>query len=165
MSLIQHRRHSLVSYQKVPSTLPGLALAPSGFGATAGDLLVGNFGDGIINVYDTTSFNLLGSLGSSTAGPLVNNGLWGLIVGNGGNGGLSNSLYITAGPDDEQGGLLARIDAVPEPSTTFLSCAGLSVFAIAYFRSTRDDANGHDQARRIAGIHASNSGDIITLAT
>jgi len=38
--------------------------------------------------------------------------------GNGGNGGLASSLYITAGPNGETGGLFARIDAtqVPEPS-------------------------------------------------
>src|SRR5204863_295827 len=30
----------------------GLAIAPSSFGSLAGDLLVGNFGDGRINAYD-----------------------------------------------------------------------------------------------------------------
>jgi len=113
----------------------GLTLAPSGFGAVGGDLLVGNFGDGLINAYAAASFNLVGSLGSSSANPLVNEGLWGLIVGNGGNGGLANSVYITAGPDDEQGGMFARIDAVPEPSTTFLFCSGLLVLGIVYLRS------------------------------
>ena len=29
----------------------GLAIAPSGFGSLAGDLLVGNFGDGRINIF------------------------------------------------------------------------------------------------------------------
>ena len=35
----------------------GLALAPSQFGALAGDLLIGNFGDGTINAYDPVSGN------------------------------------------------------------------------------------------------------------
>jgi uncharacterized protein (TIGR03118 family) len=107
----------------------GLAVAPGGFDSLGGDLLVGNFGDGLIDVYDGTTFALLGSLGSA-GNPLVNDGLWGLQFGNGGNGGLPNSLYLTAGPNDETGGLFARVDAVPEPSTVLLACSGLALLAV-----------------------------------
>jgi uncharacterized protein (TIGR03118 family) len=41
----------------------GIAIAPSGFGSIGGDLLVGNFGDGLINIYDPVTFALVGSLG------------------------------------------------------------------------------------------------------
>jgi uncharacterized protein (TIGR03118 family) len=34
----------------------GMALAPAGFGIFGGDLLVGNLGDGLINVYDPTTY-------------------------------------------------------------------------------------------------------------
>jgi len=44
----------------------------------------------------------------------------GLKFGNGGNGGLVNSLYITAGLNDEQDGLFAQITAAPEPGTWLL---------------------------------------------
>ncbi|HEU5116385.1 MAG TPA: TIGR03118 family protein, partial [Isosphaeraceae bacterium] len=40
----------------------GLAIAPTSFGAVAGDLLVGNFGDGRINVFDPTAHTFLGQL-------------------------------------------------------------------------------------------------------
>src|SRR5262249_32148931 len=33
----------------------GLALAPAGFGPAGGELLVGNFGDGVINVYNAST--------------------------------------------------------------------------------------------------------------
>ena len=33
----------------------GIALAPAAFGAAAGDLLIGNFGDGHINAYRLTA--------------------------------------------------------------------------------------------------------------
>ena len=33
----------------------GLVIAPAGFGAFGGDLLVGNFGDGAIHGYDPTT--------------------------------------------------------------------------------------------------------------
>ncbi len=120
----------------------GVAIAPAGFGSLGGDLLVGNFGDGLINAYNPANYALVGSLGTSESSPLVNDGLWALTFGNGGNGGLTSSLYITAGPNGEAGGLFARIDPVPEPSTIFLSCSGL-LLAVGY---TRLKARSRDRA-------------------
>ena len=40
----------------------GMVIAPSSFGALAGDLLVGNFGDGKINVFDPKTGKFLGTL-------------------------------------------------------------------------------------------------------
>jgi hypothetical protein len=58
---------------------------------------------------------------------LRNDGLWGLQFGNGGNGGLADSLYLTAGLNGETDGLFARIDTtqVPEPSTLLLLSGAL----------------------------------------
>jgi uncharacterized protein (TIGR03118 family) len=104
----------------------GLAIAPGTFGAAAGDLLVGNFGDGTINAYNVTTGVFAGTLANAGTS-LVNDGLWGLKFGNGGNGGSTGSLYLTAGLNGEQDGLFARIDAaaVPEPSTMPLLACGL----------------------------------------
>jgi uncharacterized protein (TIGR03118 family) len=105
----------------------GLALAPAGFDSLGGDLLVGNFGDGLINAF-TTGGLFLGTLADPFGALLENAGLWGLQFGNGGNGGLQNSLYLAAGGADETSGLFARIDApaaVPEPATFVLLGTGL----------------------------------------
>src|SRR6187402_770805 len=59
----------------------GIVLAPSGFGSFSSDLLVGNFGDGVINVYDPTTFTLIGQLQDSKGNVLVNSGLWDLVFG------------------------------------------------------------------------------------
>jgi uncharacterized protein (TIGR03118 family) len=96
----------------------GLAVAPAGFGNLAGDVLVGNFGDGLINAYDPNG-SFVGTLADTVGNPLVNDGLWGLTFGNGGNGGNLTSLYLTAGLNDEADGLFARIDA-PEPCMAIL---------------------------------------------
>jgi uncharacterized protein (TIGR03118 family) len=94
----------------------GVALAPAGFGPLGGDLLVGNFGDGTINAFDPVAGTLLGTLKDSSNNPVTNPGLWGLTFGNDGNGGSSNSLYITAGGANEDSGVLAQITA-PEPAS------------------------------------------------
>jgi uncharacterized protein (TIGR03118 family) len=87
----------------------GMAIAPSTFGAFAGDLLVGNFGDGTINAFDPNTGASLGQLQDTSGNPLVFPGLWALIFGNGGSGGDRNTLYITAGVGNLQHGLLSSI--------------------------------------------------------
>jgi uncharacterized protein (TIGR03118 family) len=90
----------------------GLALAPASFGRFAGDLLVGNFGDGQINAYEETAsgFEHRGTLrDSSSGGKLVIDGLWALEFGNSGNNGDPDTLFFTAGPNDESHGLFGKI--------------------------------------------------------
>jgi uncharacterized protein (TIGR03118 family) len=74
----------------------GIQIAPSTFGAFAGNLIVGNFGDGKINAFDLSTGKALGTLQDTKGNPIVNNGLWGLQFGNGKNGGDTNILYFTA---------------------------------------------------------------------
>lgn len=95
----------------------GMAIAPSTFGAFAGDLLVGNFGDGTINAFDPNTGASLGQLQDTSGNPLVFSGLWALVVGNGGSGGDRNTLYLTAGVGNLQHGLLSSI----APPATILS--------------------------------------------
>jgi len=81
----------------------GLAIAPSGFGNLAGDLLVGNFGDGKINVFDPSTGDHLGNLKGSDGKSIKIDGLWGLQAGPNAN------VTFTAGPDDENHGLLGQL--------------------------------------------------------
>lgn len=87
----------------------GLAFAPPSFGAFAGDLLVGNFGDGRINVIDPVTGEFLDQLRDPNNRAITIDGLWGLIVGNGGNGGDLDKVYFTAGSDDETHGLFGSL--------------------------------------------------------
>jgi uncharacterized protein (TIGR03118 family) len=107
----------------------GLAIAPGSFGALAGALLVGNFGDGRISAYDPTSHAFLGQLAALDGMPLAIDGLWALAPGNGGSAGSTSLLYFTAGPQDESNGLfgvLSPVAAVPEPSMLLLLASGLA---------------------------------------
>ena len=91
----------------------GLVVAPTNFGEFSGALLVGNFGDGRINAFNISTGAFLGPLRKPSKQPLVIPGLWGLIFGNGGNGGKVDVLYFAAGIPDggqvEDHGLLGEI--------------------------------------------------------
>jgi hypothetical protein len=89
----------------------GLALAPGSFGNFGGDLLVGNFGNGFINVFDPTTGKFLGQLNDPNGQPIHIDGLWALKVGNGGAGGDANTVYFTAGPSHETHGLFGSLSA------------------------------------------------------
>jgi uncharacterized protein (TIGR03118 family) len=92
----------------------GLALAPPNFGRFSRDLLVGNFGDGKINAFEQQSngrFVFRGQLRNGSGHPIVIDGLWALEFGNGADAGPTNTLFFTAGPDEESHGLFGRITA------------------------------------------------------
>jgi uncharacterized protein (TIGR03118 family) len=90
----------------------GLALAPDSFGRFAGDLLVGNFGDGQINAYveHNGHFTHAGELRDESGGSLTIDGLWALEFGKAGNNAPAGTLFFTAGPDDESHGLFGQIN-------------------------------------------------------
>ena len=103
----------------------GLALAPADFGRFSGDLLVGNFGDGRIHVFDPTrltadgEFEAIGLLHSAGGKPIQIDGLWALQFGHGTTAtspnGLTNTLFFTAGPSGEEHGLFGSLVSVPPP--------------------------------------------------
>ena len=87
----------------------GLAIAPASWGSAAGSLLIGNFGDGRINIFakqGTTSRTTSPARSwTSTGKPFAEPGLWGLLPGTATTGG-TNALWFTAGINHEQDGLL-----------------------------------------------------------
>jgi uncharacterized protein (TIGR03118 family) len=84
----------------------GMAKATSSFGDLSGDLLIGNFGDGHINVY-STSGNYIGQIKDASGNPITIDGLWALMFRPDGKD--QDELYFTAGPNDETHGLFGTI--------------------------------------------------------
>jgi uncharacterized protein (TIGR03118 family) len=76
---------------------------------------VGNFGDGEINAYEPMPnghFAHRGELRSADGKTLSIDGLWALSFGHDTpNNGPPNTLFFTAGPDDEMHGLFGSISA------------------------------------------------------
>ena len=91
----------------------GLALAPADFSVFAGDLLVGNFGNGRISAYTQrgSKWVFKGQLRHADGSPITIDGLWGIAFGNGSAAGPTNTLYFLAGPSGEQHGLYGSITA------------------------------------------------------
>jgi uncharacterized protein (TIGR03118 family) len=117
----------------------GMALAPAGFGSFGGDLLIGNFGDGVINAYDPKTFALVGSLNSSAGTPIANIGLWEIFFGQ--NSGQTttlgdpNTLYFAAGINGEKGGLFGSIAVAP-------SATGVGSFSVQASSTTLSVTGG-----------------------
>jgi uncharacterized protein (TIGR03118 family) len=114
---------SRLASQGVLNSPWGIALAPQGFGAFAGDLLVGNFGDGRINAFDTNG-TWMGTINDTNGNPFSVNGLWGVAFGNGGSGGDLHTLYFTAGLNGESDGLFGSLSPV-QPAFLSASDEGL----------------------------------------
>lgn len=107
----------------------GIALAPAGFGAFGGDLLVGNFSfvASEINAFDPVTGAFQGTFPIDVGVGNTPGGLWGFMFGSGaGNGGDANTLYFSDGLNGERGGLLAAVSAVPEPAMLALVALGLA---------------------------------------
>ncbi len=96
----------------------GVVMPPVGFGGSlAGDLLIGNFGDGAINAYSFSTGAFIDQMKDSSGIPIVNGSLWDMVFGGGGaQSGDPNTMYITAGLANEMHGLFAAITA--NPATT-----------------------------------------------
>ena len=88
-----------------------VTLAPSTFGVAAGDILIGDFGDGRINRYEQSSGRFLGQLRNTAGAPVTIPGLWGLRFPTGSLNAVPNGLYFTAGINGETDGLFG--DLVP----------------------------------------------------
>jgi uncharacterized protein (TIGR03118 family) len=89
-------------------------MAPSNFGAFSGCLLVGNFGDGLINAYCINKqgeFRPRGRLQQNDEEIRID-GLWGIGFGNGGGSGPTDVLYFAAGPDEEANGSFGKIQFI-----------------------------------------------------
>jgi hypothetical protein len=99
-----------------------MTIAPHGFGSFGGDLLVGNFGDSHVTAFNVTHLTAAvddGQLADSSGKPLVltggvigmesptdTKGLWGLTFGRGN---FRNTLFFTAGINDENDGLFGTV--------------------------------------------------------
>ena len=108
----------------------GAVWAPRDFGAFSNRVLIGNFGSGKIAVFDGFNGMFIGMMDDASGNTLTIDGLWALVFGNSANGcpatppagsglpkcgaaGPYNSLFFTAGPNDEANGLLGTLTPVP----------------------------------------------------
>jgi uncharacterized protein (TIGR03118 family) len=89
----------------------GIVQAPANFGSFGGAVLIGNNGDGHINAFNPATGVSLGALTDGSGVPIAISHLWSLTFGNGHAGGDSNTLFFTAGVDNETHGLFGAVQA------------------------------------------------------
>src|ERR1700688_1362270 len=98
----------------------GIAQAPAGFGSFQGDLLIGNFGDGTINIFAPNGTSLatdMGPLTVSGGAVFAVPGLWSLVFGDGDSDKPLTTLFYTAGFADQTDGVFGSI-AITSSSTS-----------------------------------------------
>lgn len=108
----------------------GAVWAPRDFGAFSNRVLIGNFGSGKIAAFDGFDGKFIGMMEDAAGNTLQIEGLWALMFGNSaigcpatppvgsglpkcGAAGPYNSLFFTAGPNDESNGIFGTLTAVP----------------------------------------------------
>lgn len=146
----------------------GIAIAPATFGAFANDILVANFGDGTINAFDPKTGAAMGALADQNGNAIAISGLWGLLAGNGGNGGDPNAIYFTAGTGGQQHGLFGSLQAAPVitaaavgnaadtatgiASNTFITITGASLAPVTRGWAASDFVGGTRLPASLGGV-------------
>ena len=145
----------------------GVVEAPASFGAFAGDILVGNFGDGTISAFDTTG-KFIGQLTNSSGKVLMNPGLWDMVFGGGGgasnNPGTAGTLYITAGgsagqPNFPTGGSATAVFASIAPA----AAAGSPGFSLNLSAASTTVSPGGSANLMISASAVGGFNNVITL--
>jgi uncharacterized protein (TIGR03118 family) len=135
----------------------GMALAPESFGSFGGDLLVGNFGDGVINAFNPTTFAFAGSLDKSGGTAIANPGLWEIFFGQGGTLGDPNTLYFAAGINGGRDGLFGSIGAA-QPG------AGAPGFTLSATASSLTIAAGQPGSINVSLAATNGFSGVVTLS-
>jgi uncharacterized protein (TIGR03118 family) len=86
-----------------------------GTGVFKKDILVGNFGDGTINVF-TAKGKSLGAATDNNGTPISIPGLWGLAYGS--TGANKSKLFFAAGPNEETAGLFGSLTLIAPPRSS-----------------------------------------------
>lgn len=87
----------------------GMAFAPENFGALSGKLLVANFGSGTVTAFDPATHDFVDVMRNEKGKPVMIDKIWGLLFGNGESLGDADTLYFTAGPNDEHDGVFGSL--------------------------------------------------------
>ena len=138
----------------------GVAIAPTTFGIFGGDLFVGNFGDGVINVYDPKTFAYLGQLADGTGKTFTYACLWeiffGLTAPSSTNGGNQNTLYFAAGLASEKHGLLGAIN-------TSATTSGAATYGFSASTSAATVTAGSSATAIVSATPANNFSGAVAL--
>jgi uncharacterized protein (TIGR03118 family) len=116
----------------------GVVIAPAGFYGFAGDLLVGNFGNGEINAFDPNTGAFIGTLTDTSNNPIVNQNLWALAVRTGGAFNTS-AVYFDAGITRQTQGLFGELISTPEPGSLVMGGFGCAALGLLVARRRKVD--------------------------
>jgi uncharacterized protein (TIGR03118 family) len=118
----------------------GVAIAPATFGKFGGDVLVSDLGDGSIAAFNPKSGKFIDQMRDPAGKVIAIDRIWGLTFGNGVSLGDANSLYFTAGPNNEYDGIFGKLTVAPpskKPLTALIPILLLAVFVAMWTTRSR----------------------------
>jgi len=87
----------------------GVVWTTRDFGEFSNAILVGNFGSGWVAAFNGFTYKFIGFLKNPDDSIVTIDGLWSLTFGNDGGAGPANTLFFTAGINNEQDGLFGKL--------------------------------------------------------
>ncbi len=139
----------------------GVAVAPTTFGVFGGDIFIGNFGDGNINVYDPKSYAFLGQLTNGSGANINYASLWelnfGVTAASGSNPGNLNTLYLAAGLTGQKHGLFAAVNTNP-------TATGTPTYGFSASASALTVSDGSSGTVVVSAVPTNNFSGTVTLA-
>jgi len=90
----------------------GIALAPANFGEFSHTVLIGNFRGGTIAAFNPITGRFIGNVLNPDGSTVNIDGLWALEFGNGSGAGPAQTLFFTAGPNNEKDGLFGTLTPI-----------------------------------------------------
>jgi uncharacterized protein (TIGR03118 family) len=87
----------------------GISYAPDDFGGLSDTLLVSSFADGTTTAFDYKTKKAIDYVRDDTGKPLLVDGIWGTLFGNGASLGDTDALYFAAGPENATDGVFGKL--------------------------------------------------------
>jgi uncharacterized protein (TIGR03118 family) len=141
--VMQNHGHHLIKPGGKLDAPWGVTVAPANFGQFSNDLLVGNFGNGSINAFNPKTGSFIGTLTLATGQIFHVEDLWALEFGNGHAAGPTNTLFFTAGPNNERDGLFGSLQATTPISHSAAILPNLASATVQTFPTTPANGDGN----------------------
>ena len=122
---VQGKLRSRLQHGSFLSSPWGVTKAPKSWGRFAGDILVGQFKSGNIDIFNPRNGRFAGFVSDANKAPVQIDGLWAITPGTGSATGSTQDIFFTAGVNEEQGGLFGSLSFLTASKQSLTGAGGV----------------------------------------